>query len=411
MPATESRPTPLPYLTADLPGIGGFIKQRNEDFEVEELPLYEASGSGTHTYLLVEKVGMTTPQVADAIARHLGVRPRDVGYAGLKDAHAVTRQFFSVEHVDAERLPSLGGHGWRVLRVGRHANKLRTGHLRGNRFIIKVRDLIRPDPVVAEAIVEVLTTRGVPNYFDAQRFGARGDNAAIGLAAIRGDFEEALAILLGRPNEHDRGPVREARLRFDSGDLHAAARLWPHKLADQRRACQALLRFKGDAARAWATIDGRLRDLYVSALQSELFNRVVVERLSEIDRVRTGDLAWKHDNGAVFRVTDELVEQPRCRELAISPSGPLFGTRMTAPEGVPAEIEAGVLATIGLTPAEFGREVSARANGARRPLRYRPIDVDLGLGADEFGPYLRLAFSLDAGCYATIFVRELCKSS
>ncbi|HEY3244037.1 MAG TPA: tRNA pseudouridine(13) synthase TruD [Phycisphaerae bacterium] len=399
----------LPYFTAVLPGIGGVIKQHDEDFQVEEIPLYQPSGEGTHVYFVVEKLGMTTQQVAREVGERLGIRARDVGYAGLKDAHALTKQLMSAEHVETEAVAGLSGRGWRVLSVARHTNKLRIGHLKGNRFRIKMRQAVRWDVSAAEAILSVGTRRGVPNYFDAQRFGARGDNAAIGLAALRGDFEEAFALMLGRPGELDRGPVREARARYDAGDLHAAARLWPHSLGEQRRACQALLRFKRDARRAWSSLDRRLVSLYLSAVQSALFNQVVVTRLAEIDRVRAGDLAWKHANGAVFRVIDETPEQPRCDAFEISPSGPLFGHRMTQPDGFPGELEARVLASAGLKLEDFGTQREARVEGARRPLRFRPLDTNLLAGEDAHGPYLEVSFTLDAGCYASILMREICK--
>jgi tRNA pseudouridine13 synthase len=412
MTAIDLTSMELPYFTADLLGIGGVIKQRDEDFEVEEIPLYAPSGEGTHVYFVVEKVGVTTQQVVRDVAALLGLRPRDVGYAGLKDAHARTRQLMSAEHVDSQVVAQLSGRGWQVLSVGRHTNKLRIGHLKGNRFRIKIRQAESAgtqDIDAVNAILAVCARRGVPNYFDTQRFGARGDNAEIGLAAVRGDFEEAFALMLGRPNAHDHGPVREARLRYEAGDLHAAARLWPRSLADQRRACQALLRFKRDARRAWAALDRRLAHLYLSALQSALFNRVVVERLAELDRVRAGDLAWKHDNGAVFLVRDEAREQPRCAAFEISPSGPLFGHRMTPAEGLPGEIEARILASVGLTRDDFRAQREAHVEGARRPLRFRPVDPSALRAEDSHGPYLELAFTLDAGCYATVLTREICK--
>src|ERR1043166_8776551 len=99
--------TPLPYLTADLPGIGGEIKRYDEDFIVEELPLYAPSGSGTHVYFAIEKRGLPTLAAIQHIARALGRQPRDIGYAGMKDAHGVTRQMLSVEHVDNNQVESL----------------------------------------------------------------------------------------------------------------------------------------------------------------------------------------------------------------------------------------------------------------------------------------------------------------
>src|SRR3954447_9490912 len=109
-------PRPVPLLTADLPGTSGIVRFSEEDFFVEELPLYPESGAGEHLYLTVEKRGRTTPEVAKEIARALGARDRDVGTAGLKDKRAVTVQRISVAtRVPPEEAMQLSGPGFRVL--------------------------------------------------------------------------------------------------------------------------------------------------------------------------------------------------------------------------------------------------------------------------------------------------------
>src|SRR5438067_848536 len=119
-----------PLLTADLPGIGGRIKQAPEDFEVEEIPAYESSGSGGYLYLWVQKRDMGAEYFARQVARRLGLPAGEVGTAGLKDRRAVTRQMVSVPDAAGSRLGDLDGDGIRVLRVSRHGNKLKPGHLR-----------------------------------------------------------------------------------------------------------------------------------------------------------------------------------------------------------------------------------------------------------------------------------------
>src|SRR5262249_14382797 len=131
---------PSPLLTADLPGIGGRIRDRPEDFEVEEIPAYPACGNGEFLFLWVEKTGMGAEFFLRQIARRLQIRPGDVGVAGLKDRWAVTRQMVSVPRQCEDRLPALEGDGIRLLRIDRHTNKLRSGHLKGNRFRIAIRD-------------------------------------------------------------------------------------------------------------------------------------------------------------------------------------------------------------------------------------------------------------------------------
>src|SRR5437879_10695412 len=129
-----------PLWTSDLPGTGGRIKGEPEDFEVEEIPAYPPSGQGEYLYLWIEKRGMGAEYFVRQLARRLDLPVGEVGAAGLKDRHAVTRQMVSVPARAEERLPRLDGDGIRVLRVSRHGNKLRAGHLHGNRFRVLVRD-------------------------------------------------------------------------------------------------------------------------------------------------------------------------------------------------------------------------------------------------------------------------------
>src|SRR5688572_29983699 len=125
-----------PLLTPELPGVGGRIKAQPEDFEVEEVPAYLPSGEGDHLFLWVQKRGLGAEYFLRQVARRLGVASEDVGSAGLKDRHAVTRQWLSVPSSAESRLKELDGDGITLLSSSRHGNKLRPGHLRGNRFRI-----------------------------------------------------------------------------------------------------------------------------------------------------------------------------------------------------------------------------------------------------------------------------------
>ena len=174
-----------------MPGIGS----TPEDFVVDEIPLYRPSGEGGHTFVRVEKRLRNSEEVRRELARAAGVRPAEVGYAGRKDRFAVARQWFSVPRLDPGRALALEGEGIRVLEAVRHPHKLRTGHLRGNRFELKLRDLAEPGRV-APALAEMVS-RGMPNRFGAQRFGSDAGNAA-----------RARALLEGAPAGRDRNQAR-----------------------------------------------------------------------------------------------------------------------------------------------------------------------------------------------------------
>ena len=409
MEADHQHHIELPYLTSDLAGIGGVIKRYDEDFFVEEIPLYPACGEGTHTYFMIEKRGLTTLAAIRLIARALGRSPRDIGYAGLKDAHGVTRQMLSIEHMNPSRIESLELSRIRVLSVTRHGNKIKLGHLAGNRFTIKIRQTVESPLSRTGPILEVLATRGLPNYFGPQRFGVRGNNAIIGRAVLHSDYDEAIALVVGRPGPMDHGDVRKARELFDAGDPEASAAAWAHAFPEQARICRALVRSGGDTRKAWRAVQHTLRKLYVSAVQSDLFNRVLARRITGIDRLETGDIAWKHRNGACFRVEDAAREQARCDAFEISPTGPLFGRRMTEARGAPGRLEAEVLAESGLAKEQMHAKEGKRLDGARRPLRVPLFSPDLDADTDDHGPYLRMSFQLPPGAYATSVTREICK--
>ncbi|MFQ5592314.1 MAG: tRNA pseudouridine(13) synthase TruD [Phycisphaerae bacterium] len=400
----------LPYLTPGQPGIGGVIKRFDDDFIVEELPLYRPCGDGTHVFFTIEKRGMPTLRAVRLIARQLGKRPQDIGYAGLKDAHGVTRQVLSVEHAEPRRIERLSLDGIKVVSVNRHGNKLKLGHLAGNRFSIKIRGCLKGPLPNARAVLDVLKARGVPNYFGPQRFGARGDNAAVGLAVVRGDYDEALALILGRAGPVDHGDVRRARDLYDKGDLAGAAASWARSSPENARVCRVLMESEHDARRGWRAIDHTMRRFYVSSLQSELFNQTLARRIDSIDRLAAGDIAWKHRNGASFRVDDAAAEQARCDAFEISPTGPLFGRRMMQASGVAGKLEAAVLAEVNLTNIDIRWRDAGRLLGGRRPLRVPLSHVGTSAGEDKHDAYLLLEFDLPPGAYATCVTRELCKS-
>ncbi len=398
----------LPRCLTSLTRAGGVIKADYEDFHVTEEPLYPPSGTGTHTYFVVEKRGLTTMQAVQDIAAALNLRRRDIGVAGLKDARAVTRQWMSVEHVPAEALLALRLARVRILECAQHGNKLRIGHLRGNRFRIRVRQAPTQRVHELRAALDQLVRNGVPNYFGPQRFGSRGDTWKIGRAIVRENLDEALDYLAGKPGDADFGDVRRARQLYEDGKFDDALRAWPRMYRDQRLALKALVRSGGKKKkRGMLAVDERFRLFCVSAYQAHLFNLVLAERTPRgLRELLPGDLAMIHASGSVFSVEDVEREQPRADAFEISPSGPIFGYRTTMPSGVPLEIEQRTMAGESLTPDAFHTKF-LRVKGSRRALRFRPLDAEIDVGKDERGSYLQLSFLLPAGCYATSLLREL----
>jgi len=326
------------------PRVPGRYKVAPEDFVVVEEELYPPAGTGDHTWLRVRKRGLSTLQAVERLARFLGRRERDFGFAGMKDAFAVTEQWLSLEHLDPERVARLTLDGLEVIEVTRHGNKLRPGHLRGNRFDILLRGLGAESLPALATNLDSLARLGVPNYFGEQRFGKRGANLSKGIDLLRGDL------------------------------AHAARRI-PKKLLT----------------------------LLLAAVQSEVFNRVLVRRLDRFATLLAGDVAVLHGNGAAFSVDDPTREQPRCDAFELSPSGPMPGPECLPARGEPGAMEAAVLAELDLDPAWFGKSPHGSNLGERRSLRMRVRDA--AATADPGG--VRLRFALPRGGYATAVLREL----
>lgn len=393
------------YLTADLPGTGGVIKALPEDFLVEEVPLYLPCGEGEHTYALIEKRGMTTLEALRRLCRALGVAERDAGYAGLKDARGITRQTVSLPRVAPEAVRAIELPGLRVLAAEQHRNKLKPGHLAGNRFRIRVREVGAGALSRAEAIVAVLARRGVPNRFGEQRYGVQGTTHLIGRALVAGDWRQAVELVIGDPALVEGDGWRAAIEAYRRGDLTESLRLFPGHCRAEREILQRLTKRPDAYEAAFNAVHPRLKKLYLSACQSYLFDRVLDQRLQTIDTVVAGDLAWKHDNGACFLVTDATAEAGRTARFEISPTGPLFGCRMTLPAEEPLRREETLLTAEGLTLASFDLPGWRRLEGERRPLRVPVAGALAGMDGED----LLLEFSLPKGSYATAVLREIIK--
>ena len=394
------------YLTAALPGTGGTLRQEPADFLVEEIPLYEACGEGGHLYLTVEKSGLTTFDLLHLLAQALGCPEREIGYAGLKDARAVTRQTISVPLRRPEDVAGLELPGVRILAARSHRNKLRLGHLAGNRFRIRIH---RPGPDAlarAEAILGVLQDIGVPNRFGDQRYGVLGNSHRIGRAILIGDFPAAVQEIVGDPAEIRHPDWQAAALAFRAGDLAAALTRLPRHCHPERRLIEALR--AGAAPReAVLALPRKLLRLYLSAYQSSLFDRLVDMRHNCLERLWPGDLACKHVNGACFEVLDPVAEQPRADAFEISPTAPLYGCKVRLAGGQAGLLERSLLDKERLTLEAFRLPGGLTMDGERRPLRVPLEEVTV----NSLGEDLLLTFRLPKGSFATAVLREVMKNA
>lgn len=291
----DAHPSTLKFRRSTLAPLGGVCKTTPESFVVEELPAYEPCGEGEHVYLRHRRRLRTTRDIVLDLAREFGVDERDIGCAGLKDKLAVAEQTFSLplrdiglDEVRARAEARLGGS---VPWVSRHQNKLRMGHLRGNRFTITVEGVREGAHADALRMLDDIVRRGLVNGYGPQRFGRSGQNAAEGAKIMR----------RGARNWLD-------RLRLSAWQSHLFNR-WI-----ERREAAGLL-----------------------------------------DRLLDGDIVKKTANGALFDAPDAQAEQPRRDTLEIVPTGPMWGAQMRRASGPSDQLELAVLAESGATLDELKR--------------------------------------------------------
>lgn len=355
-PEDHARLLDPPLQTGDLPGVGGQLRRRPEDFEVVEIPAYGPDGrAGAHLLLTLRKRGVTTEDALAEVARQLGVPRAEVGVAGLKDKDAVTEQWISLPASAAPRVAEFHHADMSLGTPQPHGNKLRRGHLHGNRFALVVRDLAAPVDVSLErcrAKLERLAAQGgLDNLYGIQRLGDGGSNLARGLQALA------------------RGRRRGAA------------------------------------------------DFLLSAGQSALFNLYALERRARglMRTVLAGDILKKTATGGLFTCTEPAVDQARLDAGELGITGPMYGSKMRAPppDSPAGALEAEILARGEVDVAAL-RALGSTLEGTRRPLQIAlgevqvaPADAAEDLRGAPLGPGISLRFALPAGSYATALLREL----
>lgn len=311
----------LPYITADLPGVGGAIKAEPAHFRVEEILPYTPCGQGEHVYVTLRRQGWNTADVARALGRAFRLRGIDVGWGGRKDKNAVTTQTFSL------RLPmtmppmeiqtALKPLPFEILQVKRHGNKIKTGHVAANRFKIILSQTPPGALGQARAIAEALGQRGVANYYGEQRFGRQMRN-----------LDRAMSLVKSK---------RPAK--------------------------------------------GKKNSFIISALQSALFNLWLQERIerNQFNQIILGDIARKTDTGGLFIVNDVEEASRRFADRRIAYTGPMYGHKMMSARHLAGDYETHLLQACELTRQDFK---PLRAPGSRRTAMFFMDDLTIGTAAE-----------------------------
>ena len=346
LPTIQNPPTAFtPVLDSAL------FRAEPEDFDVEEIPTYLPDGAGEHIYLWIEKRNVAAGDLISRLSRSLKINSRDIGVAGQKDRRAVTRQFISVPRSCLPLLSQIDSDSIRLLSISAHNNKLRTGHLQGNRFRIVLRNSDN-QPFDDETVRNVsdrllaLSIKGFPNYFGTQRFGHDGSSIRDGIALLKGELS----------------PKR-----------------WSHH---KRRF---------------------MTKMVSSAIQSAVFNLVVAQRLqsSPHHMFIAGDVVCRRDG-----IRPHLLEESSETDIhQLVPMGPMPGPKMVKATTDALQIETNALTQLGLTAALF-EDARKLTPGTRRKMFEYPKSTNAAKTADGA---IIVEFVLPSGSFATVLLAEIIK--
>ena len=338
------------------------FKQTPRDFVVEEIPLYEFSGEGEHMILFIRKKSLSTNEMIGQIARYLGIKNRDIGYAGMKDKHAMTKQYISIHKQHEEAMDNFNVDGIKIISKTFHNNKIRIGHLRGNRFYIKVKKVNPTSAAKIDEALKNIANDGMPNFFGYQRFGNDGDNHILG---------EKLA----------KGEARERNPRVKTLLINA---------------------YQSHLFNLWLSRRLEINSL-VSSFKVEEITTLLNMPNDEVKKMKTqkhpfklisGDIMEHYPNGKLFDLEETEEDFRRFNEHDISVTGLLCGKKVRVASGNAGEIE-----------KDFDDEINA--DGARRYAWVYPTDVE-----GRFNPVeaqYEMNFTLPKGSYATVLIEEIAK--
>ena len=338
------------------------FKQSARDFVVEEIPLYEFSGEGEHLVLFVRKKNLSTLELVSMIAKYLGIKNKEIGYAGLKDKHAMTKQYISLHKKYEEAMDGFSHESVKILSKTYHNNKLKIGHLSGNRFYIKVKKV---NPTAAQKIDEALkniSDLGMPNFFGYQRFGNDGDNHIDGEKIAKGEKKE-------------RNP-KIRKLLINAYQSHLF-NLWLSRRLE---------------------INTLVKNFKAEELEPLLnMPKDEVEKLKAQKhpfKLMRGDIMEHYPHGRLFDFNESEDDLERFLNRDITVTGLLCGKKVKTASELAGVIE-----------KDFDDTINA--DGARRYAWVYPTEVEGRYNSME--AQYEMNFTLPKGSYATVLVEEVAK--
>ena len=345
------------------------FNKNSRDFLVEEVPLYENSGEGEHLVLKVRKKDMTTWDMLQVMSEHLGVRVRDIGYAGLKDKDGMTIQSISMLKKGIEdKIEDFNHNKIKILETACHKNKLRIGHLMGNRFFIRLKKVSKTDATILSNILEKIKDEGIPNYFGYQRFGRDKANHEIGREILEGKREERR---------------RKMKNFFISAYQSHLFNLWLSKRVEMSKLFNS-----------FSVDELNLIFNYSKETISQIKNQ------KNFCKILPGDIMHHYPHGKAFMINEMIEESRRFQNKEITLTGLLVGKKPIKADGIAGDIERDFF--------DECQDYLKLMQGSRRLAWIFPNDIEYKYKEEE--AWFELNFFLPKGSYATVFLEELLHS-
>jgi tRNA pseudouridine13 synthase len=381
------------------------LKRIADDFQVEEQVALAPQGGPFALYRLT-KTSLGTPEAIDAILHRWNLARWQVAYAGLKDRHALTRQFVTISGGPRR---GLSQDNLLLEYLGQAGRAIHARDILANRFVVVVRDLDAAELAAATRAVAEVAAAGLPNYFDDQRFGSLGESGEfIARPWCLGDFERALWLALAEPNVHDTPDERGQKqiLRDQWGQWPRAKELLGRS---HRRSIITYLADKpGDFRRALALVRQDLRSIWLAAFQSHLWNQILAALLREVCRPEQLASQTIARRELPFPVALEESQRQLLAETLL----PLPSARLHLDEGPLKTLYDAALTQEGIALREIRVKYPRDSffSKGERPALFQPGELSHAAEADDLYPgrqKLTLRFSLPRGAYATIFVKRI----
>jgi len=342
--------------------------QNSKDFVVDEIPLYEWSGVGEHLILKIRKRNITTWEMISIIANIAGIERRDVGYAGLKDKNAMTMQYISLPKKYEDKFENFNEKSITILEKHYHSNKIKLGHLKGNKFFVRLKKVNPTSASMISGVLEKITEFGIPNFFGFQRFGMNGDNYKVGKEIID-----------GKSKMRDK---TKKRLFINSYQSH----LFNNWLSERLKLSRLVSEFSIEELPA-----------VFKDLDLEFENPELLQNQPHPFKLLLGDILLHYPFGKGFGLIKEEFSEGVER----------FSKRDSVPSGILVGKRAKRVSDDSLLYEEKILEDVTIVDGERRYAWIFPDNIEGKYRESDF--WFELNFFLPKGSYATTFIEEIAK--